>query len=105
MNRMPGVPGGGVVTEKGEFERAKSLRGIQLVELRLQGRGRDGLGDEAVEEAPAERRVDLRLVGVRGTSNNHGPLPFRGRLPGPIFARARHAVHDGHEEVHDADII
>ena len=52
MNRMPGVPGGGVVTEKGEFERAKSLRGIQLVELRLQGRGRDGLGDEAVEEAP-----------------------------------------------------
>ena len=65
MNRMPGVPGGGVVTEKGEFERAKSLRGIQLVELRLQGRGRDGLGDEAVEEAPAERRVDLRLVGVR----------------------------------------
>ena len=58
-------PRRGVVTEKGEFERAKSLRGIQLVELRLQGRGRDGLGDEAVEEAPAERRVDLRLVGVR----------------------------------------
>merc|ERR1712224_758095 len=74
MNRMPGVPGGGVVTEKGEFERAKSLRGI-------------------------------RLVGVRGTSNNHGPLSFRGRLPGPIFARARDAVHDGHEEVHDADVI
>ena len=52
MNRMPGVPAGGVVTEKGEFERAKSLRGIQLVELRLERRGRDGLGDEAVEEAP-----------------------------------------------------
>mmetsp|Transcript_22688 Transcript_22688/g.78071 ORF Transcript_22688/g.78071 Transcript_22688/m.78071 type:complete len:219 (+) Transcript_22688:52-708(+) len=90
--------------------RRRGVRGEEPV-LREHGPERgdvDGLGDEVVE-ARLVGVLDVLGVGVGAGADDEASARGRarpvGRLPLAEFFRAGDAVHDGHEEVHDGDVV